>query len=74
VLDLPLEFSLFPPREIIQVTGMGASFLRESLVRAELDWREGAPIPEAMVENEEKMIAWRDIWSAGLRAGAASDS
>lgn len=56
-----------------KVTGMGASFLRESLVRAELDWREGATIPEATVENEEKMIAWRDIWSAGHGVGLIND-
>jgi nitronate monooxygenase len=47
-----------------KVTGMGASFLRESLVKAGLDWSEGAVTPPVTVENEEEMIAWRDIWSA----------
>jgi nitronate monooxygenase len=56
-----------------KVTGIGASFLRESLVKAGLDWREGAVIPPATVENEEEMIAWRDIWSAGQGAGLIRD-
>ncbi len=51
------------------VTGIGASFLRASLIRAGLDWSEGARIPEVRVENEEEMIAWRDIWLAGQGAG-----
>lgn len=56
-----------------KVTGIGASFLKESLVRAKLDWREGAHIPEVTVENEEEMIAWRDIWSAGQGVGLVRD-
>jgi len=56
-----------------KVTGIGASFLRESLVKAGLDWREGAVIPPVTVENEEEMIAWRDIWSAGQGAGLIRD-
>jgi len=56
-----------------KVTGIGASFLRESLVQAGLDWREGAVIPPVTVENEEEMIAWRDIWSAGQGAGLIRD-
>ncbi len=56
-----------------KVTGIGASFLKESLVRAKLDWREGAPTPEATVESEEEMIAWRDIWSAGQGVGLVQD-
>jgi nitronate monooxygenase len=56
-----------------KVTGIGASFLKESLVRAKLDWREGAHIPEVTVENEEEMIAWRDIWSAGQGVGLVQD-
>ncbi len=52
-----------------KVTGMGASFLRESLLKAGLDWSEGAHVPPATVENEEEMIAWRDIWSAGQGVG-----
>ena len=39
----------------------------------ELDWREGAPTPEATVESEEEMIAWRDIWSAGQGVGLVQD-
>jgi nitronate monooxygenase len=56
-----------------KVTGMGASFLRESLVKAGLDWSEGALVPPATVENEEEMIAWRDIWSAGQGVGLIHD-
>jgi nitronate monooxygenase len=56
-----------------KVTGMGASFLRESLVKAGLDWSEGAHVPPATVENEEEMIAWRDIWSAGQGVGLIHD-
>jgi nitronate monooxygenase len=56
-----------------KVTGIGANFLKESLVRAKLDWREGAHIPEVTVENEEEMIAWRDIWSAGQGVGLVQD-
>jgi len=56
-----------------KVTGIGASFLQESLVAAGLDWSEGAPIPPVTVENEEKMIAWRDIWSAGQGVGLIHD-
>jgi nitronate monooxygenase len=56
-----------------KVTGMGASFLRESLVKAGLDWSEGALVPSATVENEEEMIAWRDIWSAGQGVGLIHD-
>lgn len=56
-----------------KVTGIGGSFLRESLVQAGLDWREGALIPPVTVENEEEMIAWRDIWSAGQGAGLIRD-
>ncbi|MFL9899662.1 nitronate monooxygenase family protein [Paraburkholderia fungorum] len=56
-----------------KVTGIGASFLRESLVKAGLDWSEGAHVPSATVENEEEMIAWRDIWSAGQGVGLIDD-
>jgi nitronate monooxygenase len=56
-----------------KVTGIGASFLRASLVRAGLDWGESARIPEVTVENEEEMIAWRDIWSAGQGVGLIQD-
>ncbi|NML96595.1 nitronate monooxygenase [Paraburkholderia sp. RP-4-7] len=56
-----------------KVTGIGASFLRESLVKAGLDWNEGAHIPSATVENEEEMIAWRDIWSSGQGVGLIHD-
>ncbi|PRC90875.1 NAD(P)H-dependent flavin oxidoreductase [Solimicrobium silvestre] len=56
-----------------KVTGIGASFLRESLEKAGLDWREGAVIPPVTVENEEEMIAWRDIWSAGHGVGLIQD-
>jgi nitronate monooxygenase len=56
-----------------KVTGIGASFLRASLVKAGLDWGKGAHTPEATVENEEEMIAWRDIWSAGQGVGLVHD-
>ena len=56
-----------------KVTGMGASFLKASLVKAKLDWSEGAHTPEVTVENEEEMIAWRDIWSAGQGVGLVQD-
>jgi nitronate monooxygenase len=56
-----------------KVTGMGASFLRASLVRAGLDWGEGAVKPEVSVEHEEEMVAWRDIWSAGQGVGLVHD-
>jgi nitronate monooxygenase len=56
-----------------KVTGIGASFLRESLVKAGLDWSEGAHVPPTTVENEEEMIAWRDIWSAGQGVGLIHD-
>lgn len=56
-----------------KVTGIGANFLRESLIRSELDWREGVPTPEISVEHEEKMVAWRDIWSAGHGVGLIDD-
>lgn len=50
-----------------KVTGMGVSFLRESLVRAGFDWSDGALTPIPTVEHEEEMIAWRDIWSGAWR-------
>src|SRR5450755_2889988 len=56
-----------------KVTGMGASFLRSSLERSGMDWGEGAPTPVPDVEHEEKMIAWRDIWSAGQGVGLIDD-
>lgn len=56
-----------------KVTGMNASFLRESLVRAGVDWRSDAPTPILSVEQEEEMIAWRDIWSAGQGVGLIKD-
>jgi len=56
-----------------KVTGIGASFLKESLVKARLDWSEGAQVPTATVENEEEMIAWRDIWSSGQGVGLIRD-
>lgn len=57
-----------------KVTGIGASFLKASLVRAGLDWSDGAAIPPVTVENEEEMIAWRDIWSAGQGIGLINDA
>jgi nitronate monooxygenase len=56
-----------------KVTGIGASFLRASLVKAGLDWGDTGHTPEATVENEEEMIAWRDIWSAGQGVGLVHD-
>lgn len=56
-----------------KVTGLSANFLRASLIRAGLDWSDNAPIPPATVENEEEMIAWRDIWSAGQGVGLIKD-
>jgi nitronate monooxygenase len=55
-----------------KVTGMGASFLKQSLVRAGFDWGEGVPAPVVSVEHEEQM-AWRDIWSAGQGVGLIKD-
>jgi nitronate monooxygenase len=55
-----------------KVTGMGASFLRRSLERAGLDWGDTALTPKVSVENEE-MVAWRDIWSAGHGVGLIKD-
>lgn len=56
-----------------KVTGIGANFLRQSLIRAGLDWSDDAHTPPATVENEEEMIAWRDIWSAGQGVGLIKD-
>lgn len=56
-----------------KVTGMGASFLRESLIKARLDWGDGAVVPPVTVEHEEEMIAWRDIWSSGQGVGLIHD-
>jgi nitronate monooxygenase len=56
-----------------KVTGMGASFLRQSLARAGLDWADTARTPTVSVENEEEMAAWRDIWSAGQGVGLIED-
>ncbi len=56
-----------------KVTGMGASFLRQSLVRAGLDWADTARTPTVSVEHEEEMAAWRDIWSAGQGVGLIND-
>ncbi|MBK9520736.1 MAG: nitronate monooxygenase [Rhodocyclaceae bacterium] len=56
-----------------KVTGMGASFLRKSLVKAGLDFSDTAMTPVVSVEQEEEMIAWRDIWSAGQGVGLISD-
>lgn len=56
-----------------KVTGIGASFLRASLVRAGLDWSDTGIVPPVTVENEEEMIAWRDIWSAGHGVGLIHD-
>jgi nitronate monooxygenase len=55
-----------------KITGMGASFLKESLIRSGMDWSEGAAIPLVDVDTEEKM-AWRDIWSAGQGVGLIKD-
>jgi len=55
-----------------KVTGMGASFLKQSLVSSGMDWSEGAPTPLVDVDHEEKM-AWRDIWSAGQGVGLIND-
>lgn len=55
-----------------KVTGMGASFLRQSLVKAGLDFSDGAATPAVSAENEEAM-AWRDIWSAGQGVGLIED-
>ena len=56
-----------------KVTGMGASFLRQSLERARLDWSDTGKTPDITVENEEEMIVWRDIWSAGQGVGLIND-
>jgi len=56
-----------------KVTGIGANFLQRSMAAAEFDWSEHAETPETTVENEEKMIAWRDIWSAGHGVGLIRD-
>lgn len=56
-----------------KVTGIPANFLRESMVRAGLDWSHSAITPAATVENEEEKIAWRDIWSAGQGVGLIND-
>jgi len=55
-----------------KITGMGASFLKQSLIRSDMDWSDGAPTPAVDVEHEEKM-AWRDIWSAGQGVGLIRD-
>jgi nitronate monooxygenase len=55
-----------------KVTGMGASFLKQSLARAGFDWGDGVPTPVISMEHEEKM-AWRDIWSAGQGVGLIQD-
>jgi nitronate monooxygenase len=55
-----------------KITGMGASFLKESLIRSGTDWSEGAAVPLVDVDTEEKM-AWRDIWSAGQGVGLIKD-
>jgi len=56
-----------------KVTGIGANFLRESMDLAKLDWTEAGQTPDATVENETEMIAWRDIWSAGHGVGLIND-
>jgi nitronate monooxygenase len=55
-----------------KVTGMGASFLKQSLARAGFDWGESAATPVVSVEQEES-LAWRDIWSAGQGVGLIQD-
>jgi len=55
-----------------KITGMGASFLKQSLVRSGIDWSDAAVIPVIDVDHEEKM-AWRDIWSAGQGVGLIKD-
>jgi nitronate monooxygenase len=55
-----------------KVTGMGASFLKQSLARAGFDWSDGVPTPVVSVEHEES-LAWRDIWSAGQGVGLIQD-
>jgi nitronate monooxygenase len=55
-----------------KVTGMGASFLKQSLARAGVDWGESAATPMISVEQEES-LAWRDIWSAGQGVGLIQD-
>lgn len=57
-----------------KVTGMGASFLRQSLERSGLDWSADAPTPAVDIENEEKSVAWRDVWSAGQGVGLIDDA
>lgn len=57
-----------------KVTGMGASFLRQSLERSGLDWSADAPTPAVGIEHEEKMVAWRDVWSAGQGVGLIDDA
>jgi nitronate monooxygenase len=56
-----------------KVTGIDASFLRQSLLKAGMDWNDGSPTPAVDVKNEEEMIAWRDIWSAGHGVGLIKD-
>jgi len=55
-----------------KITGMGASFLKQSLVRSGIDWSDAAAIPAVDVDHEEKMV-WRDIWSAGQGVGLIKD-
>jgi len=56
-----------------KVMGISANFLQRSMIAAESDWSEHAETPEITVESEEKMIAWRDIWSAGHGVGLIHD-
>jgi nitronate monooxygenase len=52
-----------------QVSGVPASFLRESLLAAGLD-RQGPP---AGLDMSSEAKLWRDIWSAGQGVGAITD-
>lgn len=56
-----------------KVSGIAGSFLKQSLVRAGVDWGEGAPTPTLDVGHEEEKVAWRDIWSAGHGVGLIKD-
>ncbi len=57
-----------------KVTGMGASFLRNSLEAAGIAWDDSVPTPTVSLEREEEMMtAWRDIWSAGHGVGLIKD-
>lgn len=57
-----------------RITGMNATFMRGSLVRAGLD-PDRLPPPKAFLQPDlpEDSKAWRDIWSAGHGVGLIDD-